>query len=46
MDNLLAVSQVVQVGRPKDEARAAKFASGYTLEVIETLVHLMRHGSN
>ena len=31
-------------GRPKDEARVAKLARSYTLEAIDTLVELMRHG--
>jgi hypothetical protein len=33
-------------GRPKDETRVAELARSYTSEAVETLVHLMRHGSN
>lgn len=33
-------------GRPKDEVQVAKLARSYILEAIETLVHMMRHGSN
>jgi hypothetical protein len=31
-------------GRPKDEHRVGELARSYTLEAIETLVDLMRHG--
>ena len=31
-------------GRPKDEYRVGELARSYTLEAIETLVDLMRHG--
>ena len=31
-------------GRPKDENRVGELARSYTLEAIETLVDLMRHG--
>ena len=31
-------------GRPKDVARVAEVARSYTVEAVETLVHLMRHG--
>jgi len=31
-------------GRPKDEHRVGELARSYTLEAIETLVGLMRHG--
>ncbi|MEX0504543.1 DUF5681 domain-containing protein [Alphaproteobacteria bacterium LSUCC0719] len=31
-------------GRPKDEARVAELARSHTLEAIDTLVDLMRHG--
>ena len=31
-------------GRPKDEHRVAELARSYTLEAIDTLVELMRHG--
>ena len=33
-------------GRPKDEHRVAELARSYTLEAIETLVDLMRHGKD
>ncbi|MGB2069933.1 MAG: DUF5681 domain-containing protein [Candidatus Puniceispirillaceae bacterium] len=33
-------------GRPKDETRVAELARSETSEAVETLVHLMRHGSN
>ena len=33
-------------GRPKDEALVAKLACSYILEAIETLLHMMRDGSN
>ena len=33
-------------GRPKDEHRVAELARSYTLEAIETLVELMRHGKD
>ena len=31
-------------GRPKDEHRVGELARSFTLEAIETLVDLMRHG--
>ena len=31
-------------GRPKDEARVAELARSHTIEAIDTLVDLMRHG--
>jgi hypothetical protein len=31
-------------GRPKDEHRVGELARSYTLEAMETLVDLMRHG--
>ena len=31
-------------GRPKDEHRVGELARSYTLEAIETLIDLMRHG--
>ena len=31
-------------GRPKDEARVAELARSHTIEAIDTLVALMRHG--
>ena len=33
-------------GRPKDEHRVGELARSYTLEAIETLVDLMRHGKD
>ncbi|XDZ71158.1 DUF5681 domain-containing protein [Alphaproteobacteria bacterium LSUCC0744] len=33
-------------GRPKDEYRVAELARSYTVEAIETLVELMRHGKD
>ena len=33
-------------GRPKDEHRVAELARSYTLEVIDTLVELMRDGKD
>ena len=33
-------------GRPKDEARVAELARSHTLEAIDTLVELMRHGKD
>ena len=33
-------------GRPKDEHRVAELARSYTLEAIDTLVELMRHGKD
>ena len=33
-------------GRPKDEARVAELARSYTIEAINTLVDLMRHGKD
>ena len=33
-------------GRPKDEHRVAELARSYTVEAIETLVDLMRHGKD
>ena len=33
-------------GRPKDEARVAELARSYTIEAINTLVELMRHGKD
>ena len=33
-------------GRPKDEHRVAELARSYTLEAIDTLVDLMRHGKD
>jgi len=33
-------------GRPKDEHRLGELARSYTLEAIETLVDLMRHGKD
>ncbi|MDA9055691.1 DUF5681 domain-containing protein [Alphaproteobacteria bacterium] len=33
-------------GRPKDDHRVAELARSYTLEAIETLVELMRHGKD
>ena len=33
-------------GRPKDEHRVAELARSYTVEAIETLVELMRHGKD
>jgi len=33
-------------GRPKDEHRVSELARSYTVEAIETLVDLMRHGKN
>ena len=33
-------------GRPKDEARVAELARSHTLEAINTLVELMRHGKD
>ena len=33
-------------GRPKDQARVAELARSHTIEAIETLVELMRHGKD
>ena len=33
-------------GRPKDEHRVSELARSYTVEAIETLVDLMRHGKD
>jgi len=33
-------------GRPKDDHRVAELARSYTVEAIETLVELMRHGKD
>ena len=33
-------------GRPKDEARVAELARSHTIEAIDTLVDLMRHGKD
>ena len=33
-------------GRPKDEARVAELARSHTIEAIDTLVELMRHGKD
>ena len=33
-------------GRPKNEARVAVLARSYTIEAIDTLVELMRHGKD
>jgi len=33
-------------GRPKDEHRVFELARSYTVEAIETLVDLMRHGKD
>ena len=33
-------------GRPKDEHRVGELARSYTLDAIETLVDLMRHGKD
>ena len=33
-------------GRPKDEHRVAALARSYTVEAIDTLVDLMRHGKD
>ena len=33
-------------GRPKDEARVAELARSHTLEAIDALVELMRHGKD
>ena len=33
-------------GRPKDEARVAELARCHTIEAIDTLVELMRHGKD
>ena len=33
-------------GRPKDEHRVGELARSYTVEAIETLVDLMRHGKD
>jgi len=33
-------------GRPKDEYRVAELARSYTVEAIDTLVELMRHGKD
>ena len=33
-------------GRPKDEARVAELARSHTVEAIDTLVELMRHGKD
>ena len=33
-------------GRPKDKHRVGELARSYTLEAIETLVDLMRHGKD
>ena len=33
-------------GRPKDEARVAALARSHTIEAIDTLVELMRHGKD
>ena len=33
-------------GRPKDEHRVGELAHSYTVEAIETLVDLMRHGKD
>ena len=33
-------------GRPKDEHRVGELARSYTLEAIETLADLMRHGKD
>lgn len=33
-------------GRPRDEHRVADLARGYTVEAIDTLVELMRHGKD
>ena len=33
-------------GRPKDEHRVAELARSYTVEAIDTLVDLMRHGKD
>ena len=33
-------------GRPRDEHRVAELARSYTLEAIDTLVDLMRHGKD
>ena len=33
-------------GRPKDEHRVSELARSYTLEAIETLADLMRHGKD
>ena len=33
-------------GRPKDEFKVAELARSYTVEAVETLVDLMRHGKD
>ena len=33
-------------GRPKDEYKVAELARSYTVEAVETLVDLMRHGKD
>ena len=33
-------------GRPKDEHKVAELARTYTIEAIDTLVHLMRNGKD
>ena len=33
-------------GRPKDEARVAELARSHTIEAIDTLVELTRHGKD
>jgi len=33
-------------GRPKDEFKVAELARSYTIEAVETLVDLMRHGKD
>ena len=33
-------------GRPKDENRVSELARSYTVEAIETLVDIMRHGKD
>lgn len=33
-------------GRPKDEVRVSELARSYTIEAINTLVELMRHGKD